>query len=115
MTLHPVDLWQYYMCCTRSDVFLCTHFVVLYLYQCGLHVALWSHIGILMRLLAAEPRSTAGVLFPSVPIWNSLADLVLNSVRLVGFKSRANTYCSLPFLFCCLLVFTIYKQLLAEV
>ena len=25
---------------------------------------LWSHIGILLRLLVAEPRSTAGLLFP---------------------------------------------------
>ena len=30
--------------------------------HCGLHVALWSH-GTLMRLLAAEPRSIAGLLF----------------------------------------------------
>ena len=30
--------------------------------QCRLHAVLWSHIGILMRLLAAEPRSTAGPL-----------------------------------------------------
>ena len=33
--------------------------------QCVLHALLWSHIGILMRLLAAEPRSTTGPLFPS--------------------------------------------------
>ena len=33
--------------------------------QCGLLVVLWSHIGILMRRLAAEPRSTAGLLFHS--------------------------------------------------
>ena len=30
----------------------------------GLHAALWSYIGTLMRLLAAEPCSTAGFLFP---------------------------------------------------
>ena len=30
-----------------------------------LKAVLWSHIGILMRLLAAEPRSTAGLLIPS--------------------------------------------------
>ena len=29
--------------------------------QCGLHEVRWSHIGILMYLLAAEPRSTAGL------------------------------------------------------
>ena len=33
--------------------------------QCGLHAVLWSYIGILMRRHAAEPRSTAGLLFPS--------------------------------------------------
>ena len=34
--------------------------------QCGLHVVLWLHIGILMHRLAAEPCSTAGLLFPSL-------------------------------------------------
>ena len=33
--------------------------------QCGLHAVLGSHIGILMRLLAADPRCTARPLFPS--------------------------------------------------
>ena len=33
--------------------------------QYGLHAVLWSHIGILMRRLAAEPHSTAGLLFAS--------------------------------------------------
>ena len=33
--------------------------------QCGLHAVLWSHIGTLMRFLAAEPRRTEGPLFPS--------------------------------------------------
>ena len=44
------------------------HFVALYLClmcQSGLHAVLWSHIGILMRLPAAEPRSTTGLLFSS--------------------------------------------------
>ena len=36
-----------------------------YMCQCGLHAVFWSHIGILMRLLVAEPRSTGGPLFPS--------------------------------------------------
>ena len=34
--------------------------------QSGLHAVLWSHIGILMRLPAAEPSSTARLLFPSL-------------------------------------------------
>ena len=33
---------------------------------CGLHAVLWSHIGTLMHRLAAEPRSAAGLLFPSL-------------------------------------------------
>ena len=33
--------------------------------QCWLHSLLWSHIGTLMHRLAAEPCSTAGLLFPS--------------------------------------------------
>ena len=33
--------------------------------QCGLNAVLWSHIGTLMHRLAAEPCSTAGLLFPS--------------------------------------------------
>ena len=33
--------------------------------QRGLHTVLWSHIGTLMQRLAAEPCSTAGLLFPS--------------------------------------------------
>ena len=63
-----VDLWQCCICCTRSGVIRSTHFVELYLClmcQSGLHLVLWPHIGILMRLPAAEPRSIAGLLFPS--------------------------------------------------
>ena len=62
-----VDLWQYYVCCTRSGVTRCTLFMVLFLCRmcrCGLHAAMWCHIGTLMRRLAAEPRSIAGLLFP---------------------------------------------------
>ena len=68
MTLLIIDLWQYCLCCIRSDVTRCTLFVVLYLCrmcQCGLHAVLWSHIGILKGVFAAEPRSTAGTLFRS--------------------------------------------------
>ena len=45
-----------------------TLLMVLYLdrkCQCELHAVLWSHIGPLMHRLAAEPCSTAGLLFPS--------------------------------------------------
>ena len=58
-------------------------FMVLYLgrmCQCGLHVVLWSHIGILIRFLAAEPRSTFIPL--SVSLRNDLADPVFDGVGL---------------------------------
>ena len=54
------DLWQYYVCCMRSGVTWCTLLMVLYLdrmCRCGLHAVLWLHIQILMRRLAAEPRT----------------------------------------------------------
>ena len=44
--------------CKLSGVTWCTLFIVLYfcrMWQCGLLSRIWSHIGILMLLLAAEP------------------------------------------------------------
>ena len=67
VTFHIVDLWQYYVCCTRSGVTRCTLFMILFLCRmcrCGLHAVLWSYIGTLMRFLAAEPLSIARLLFP---------------------------------------------------
>ena len=63
-----VDPWQSFVCFIRSGVKRCTLLMVLYLdrmCQCGLHAVLRTHIGTLMHRLAAEPRSTAGLLFPS--------------------------------------------------
>ena len=37
-------------------------------------------------------HSTAGLLFPSVSLWNYLAGLVFNGVELAGFKSRSNGF-----------------------
>ena len=57
-------LWSF----ITSGLTRCTLLMVLYLdymCQCGLHAVLWSHIGTLMHGLAAEPRSTAGLLLPS--------------------------------------------------
>ena len=57
VTLHIVDLWRYYVCCTRSGVTRCTLYMMLYLSRmcrCVLHAVLWSHFGTLMRLLATE-------------------------------------------------------------
>ena len=64
---HPRS-WQSCVCFIRSGATRCTLLMVLYLdcmWQCGLHAVLWSHIGTLMHRLAAEPCSTAGLLFPS--------------------------------------------------
>ena len=65
VTFLIVDLWQYYVCCICPGATLCTLVMVPYLCQSVSHAAFWWHIGILMRLLAAETRSTAGLLFPS--------------------------------------------------
>ena len=71
-------------------------FVVLNLYrmcQCVLQAGLSSRIGILMRLVAEETRSTAGLLFLSQrSLFNDLADPVFDEVRLENFKSRANAF-----------------------
>ena len=68
VTLVIVDPWQSFVCFIRSGVKRCALLMVLYLdrmCQCGLDAVLWSHIGTLMHLLAAEPCSTAELLFPS--------------------------------------------------
>ena len=68
VTFLIVDPWQSCVCFIRSGVTRCTVLMVLCLdlmCQCGLHGVLWSHIGTLMHRLAAEPSSTAGLLFPS--------------------------------------------------
>ena len=59
-----------------------------------LHAVLWSHIGVLMRLLAAELRSTAGSILPchAVSLWNDHADPVFDGVGPAGFESRVNAY-----------------------
>ena len=58
----PILCMMFKIWCTR-----CTFLLVLHLdrtCQCGLHAVLWSHIGILMRLLAVEPRSSARAFIP---------------------------------------------------
>ena len=62
------DPWQSCVCFIRSGVTRCTLLMVLYLdrmCQRELHAVLWSQIGTLMHPLAAEPCSTAGLLFLS--------------------------------------------------
>ena len=68
MTLLIVDPWQSFVCFIRSFVKQWTLFMVPYLdrmCQCRLRAVLWSHISTLMHRLAAEPRRTARLLFPS--------------------------------------------------
>ena len=55
-------------------------------------VRLWPHIGTLMRRIAAEPRSTTGLLFLSFSLWNDLANPIFDGVGLAGFKGRANAF-----------------------
>ena len=60
----PMHTLNYFI---RSGVTRFTLLMVLYLdrmCQCGLNEVLWSHIGTHMHRLAAEPCSTAGLLFP---------------------------------------------------
>ena len=55
-------------------------------------MVLWSHIEILMRVFAAEPRVLYDFRPLSVSLWNDLADPVFDGVGLAGFKSRANAF-----------------------
>ena len=67
VTFLIVDPWQSCVCFIRSGVTRCTLLMVLSLdrmCQRGLHAVLWLHIGTPMHSLAAEPCSTAGLLFP---------------------------------------------------
>ena len=91
--MHIVDLWQYYVCCTRSGVTRCTLFMVLFLCQCGLHAVLLSHISTLMRLLAAEPLSIAGHLFPG----QCLCRMILVTPCSMVWDWRVSRARSMPF------------------
>ena len=110
VTLHIVDLCQYYVCCTRSCVTRCTLFMVLFLCRgCGLHAELLSHIGSLMRLLTAEPRSTAGLSFSFQYISGTILVTPYSMVwdRRASRAGPMSLYwpsCSLPF---CLLLFSL--------
>ena len=64
VTFLIVDPLQSCVCLIRSDVARFTLLMVLYLER-TLHAVLWSHSGTLLHRLAAEPCSTAGLLFPS--------------------------------------------------
>ena len=66
--IHILNLWQYYVCYARSGVIWGAPTLWCYTWAiCGgagyTCAVFWSHAGMLMRLLAAEPRSSAGLLF----------------------------------------------------
>ena len=112
VTLHIVDLWQCYVCSTRSGVTQCTLFMVLFLCRmcrCRLHAVLLSHIGTLMRLLAAEPLSIAGHLFPG----QCLCGTILVTPCSMVWDQRVSRARSMPFywpscsLTFCLLLFSL--------
>ena len=113
VTSQIVALWQYYVCCTRSGVTRCTLFVVLFLCRMcrfGLHAALWSHIDSLMRLLAAEPRSIAGLLFPCQHVCGTILVTLCSMV----WDWRVSRAGPMPFywpswsLIFCLLLFSLF-------
>ena len=91
--------------CTRSGVNRSTHFVALYvclMFQSGLNAVLWSHIGILLRLPAAEPRSITGLLLLSL----SLSGMIWLTPYLMVWDWRVSR--AGPMLFCgpsCSLIF----------
>ena len=68
VTLHIVDLWQYYVCCIRSGAISYTIFMPIDLSrmcQYGLHAVLWSLSVHFTPLPIAVPRRTTGLLFLS--------------------------------------------------
>ena len=61
LSMHIVDLWQYYVCWRRWGVTWCILFIVLFLSRvcrCVLNAVLWAHIG---TLNYAPPRCRTGV------------------------------------------------------
>ena len=96
VTFLIVDPWQSCICFIRSGVTPCTLLMVLYqdfMCQSGLHAVLWSHIGILLRLHAAEPRSIAGLLFPS----QSLSGMIWLTPYLMVWDWRVSRAGPMPF------------------
>ena len=70
-----IDPLQSCVCCIRSGVIPGIHFAMhcrCLLCQCGLHVVPWSLISKIMHLLAAEPHSTAWLLYPSQHLYGTI-------------------------------------------
>ena len=70
--------------CIRSGVIRCTLFMLLYpctICQYGIHVVLWSRIGILMRLRCRTSQQRRTFIAVLVSIRNDLANLTLYSME----------------------------------
>ena len=109
VTLHIVDLWQYYVCCTRSGVTHCTLFMVLFLCRicrCGLHAA--AH-----RFTYAPPRCRTSQYSRTFFPFQYLCGTILVTPYSMVWDWRVSRagpmclywpICSLPF---CLLLFSL--------
>ena len=60
--------------------------------QCRLHALLWLHIGIILSLLAAEPRSTAIILFPSQCLRGTILLTLYSMVRTDEFQEQSQSF-----------------------
>ena len=107
VTLHIVDLWQHYVCCTRSGVTLCTLFMVPLTIDraCACYTRCCDRTSV--HLCASSQYCMTFILL-SVSQWNDLGNHEITGVGLVGFKNRANAFlwtsCSLPL---CVLLFSL--------
>ena len=98
VTLHIVELWQYYVCCTRSGATRCTP-----LYGAlpvpYVPVRVTRGAAIAHRYTYAPPRCRTSqyrqtFISLSVSLWNDLSDPVFDGVGLMGFKTSANAFLS---------------------
>ena len=80
VTLHILDLWRYYVCCTRSrlSVIRC----------CALIAHLFTYAP--PRCRTSQNRKTFIPL--SVSLWNDLSDHIFDGMGQAGFKSRDNAF-----------------------
>ena len=91
LTLLIVDLWQYCVCCIRSDVTWCSLLMVPYLDRITRR-ALFAH-----RYTSAPPRCRTSQYHRTfiplrVSLWNDLANPVFDGVVLAGIKNRVNAF-----------------------
>ena len=105
-----VDLWQCCVCCTRSGVTGCTHFVAIPVPCVPVLVRRGAFIA--HRYTYEPPRCRTlqyrrTFILLSVCLWNDMVDPVFDGVGLACFKSRSMPCCrsSCSLLFCFQLYF----------